>query len=546
MKRYADAQERIYKQNLEAIHIETDRLFFWLLIAQWLFAIGLTLLVSPYGWAGRVRTPHVHLEASVILGGVINALPLALVRLRPGWWVTRHAVAVAQVLWSALLIHVTGGRIETHFHVFGSLAFLAFYRDWRVLATATLVIVADHLTRGFFWPESVYGIANPEWWRFLEHAAWVVFEDTVLVLGCRRSLLDMRVVASREATLEVLNAEIENKILERTAELEVANRSLAEEMTTRLQAEANLRQGQKLEAVGRLASGVAHEINTPVQFVGDSIQFLQDATTDLLGVVEKLQVVQRSVLDGAPSRAAAVDAGEALDAADLPYLLEHIPKAFASTMGGLARVATIVSSMREFAHPGSVEMSAVDLNRGIESTLVIARNEYRLVADVETDLGVLPAVTCYAGDINQVVLSILVNAVHAIADEVKGTRERGRILVRTRHVDDDVVVAIGDTGGGIPEHIRDRIFDPFFTTKDVGSGTGQGLAIARGIVVDKHGGELTVESEVGKGTTFFIRLPVNGGKRLSAARLRSPFAHPVGETVVAIGQQTFPPSCLRS
>jgi signal transduction histidine kinase len=518
MKRYADAQDRIYRQNLEAIHIETDQLFFWLLIAQWLFAIGLTLIVSPFGWAGRVRTPHVHLEAAIVLGGVINALPLALVRLRPGWWVTRHAVAVAQVLWSALLIHVTGGRIETHFHVFGSLAFLAFYRDWRVLVTATLVVVADHLTRGFYWPESVYGIANPEWWRFLEHAAWVVFEDTVLVLGCRRSLVEMGVVATREATLEVVNVEIEDKVRERTAQLEVANRSLAAEMKTRLLAEANLRQGQKLEAVGRLASGVAHEINTPVQFVGDSVHFLRDATTDLMRVVEKLQVVQRSVLHGTPSREAAVDAGEALDAADLPYLLENIPKAFDSTMDGLGRVATIVSSMKEFAHPDAAEMLAFDLNRGIASTLVIARNEYRLVADVETDLGALPAVTCHGGDINQVVLSIVVNAAHAIADTVKGTGGRGRISVRTRQEEDDVVVAIGDTGGGIPDGIRDRIFDPFFTTKDVGRGTGQGLAIARSIVVDKHGGELTVESDVGKGTTFFIRLPVAGHRRPSAAR----------------------------
>jgi signal transduction histidine kinase len=510
MKLHSDAQNRIFVRVLDAIHIQTGRLFFWLLIAQWVFAIALTLWVSPYSWVGTVRMLHIHVEAAILLGGLISAPPLVLLRVRPGWWVTRHAVAVAQVLWSALLIHVTGGRIETHFHIFGSLAFLAFYRDWRVLVTATLVVVADHLTRGFFWPESVYGIANPEWWRFLEHGAWVIFEDTVLILGCQRSLIEMRVVADREAALEELNADVERQVRERTTELEAANSSLAAEMKTRLQAEANLRQGQKLEAVGRLASGVAHEINTPVQFVGDSIHFLREATTELIGVVEKLQLVQQSVLDGAPSRDAALNAMAAIEVADLPYLLENIPKALECSVDGLGRVSTIVQSMKEFAHPDSTTMSLVDLNRGIESTLVIARNEYKFVADIETDLGSLPAVACYASDINQVVLNMLVNASHAIADAVKGTQGRGRIVVRTRQDKDHVVLSIGDTGGGMSEEIRERIFDPFFTTKVVGKGTGQGLAIARNIVVEKHGGEVTVESEVGKGTTFFIRLPLNG------------------------------------
>jgi hypothetical protein len=150
MKLHSDAQNRIFVRVLDAIHIQTGRLFFWLLIAQWVFAIAITLWVSPYSWVGTVRMLHIHVEAAILLGGLISAPPLVLLRVRPGWWVTRHAVAVAQVLWSALLIHVTGGRIETHFHIFGSLAFLAFYRDWRVLVTATLVVVADHLTRGFF------------------------------------------------------------------------------------------------------------------------------------------------------------------------------------------------------------------------------------------------------------------------------------------------------------------------------------------------------------------------------------------------------------
>jgi two-component system NtrC family sensor kinase len=281
-------------------------------------------------------------------------------------------------------------------------------------------------------------------------------------------------------------------------------------MVKRLQIEAELRQSQKLEAVGRLASGVAHEINTPVQFVSDSIHFVGDAVRDLFGVLEKLGVVQRSVLAGTPSRDAAVEAAEAADAAELPYLAENVPKAVERALDGLGRVATIVRSMKDFAHPDQKDMTTVNLNQAVQSTLTVATHEYKYVADLETDFGVLPPVRCYAGDLNQVVLNIVVNAAHAIGDVTKGTDSRGRIHVRTYQDGDDVVVSIGDTGGGIPEDVRGHVFDPFFTTTEVGKGTGQGLFIARSVVVEKHGGLLSFETEMGKGTTFFIRLPIGG------------------------------------
>jgi hypothetical protein len=183
----------------------TDRMFAGLLVGQWVFAIVLALTVSPYAWQGKVKTVHVHVWAAILLGGAITCVPVALALLRPGAVLTRHVIAAAQMFWSALLIHLTGGRIETHFHVFGSLAFIAFYRDWPVLLTGTLVIAGDHFMRGLLWPESVYGIPNPEWWRFLEHAAWVVFIVVFLVLSCRRSYRDMRVMAERGAELEALS-----------------------------------------------------------------------------------------------------------------------------------------------------------------------------------------------------------------------------------------------------------------------------------------------------------------------------------------------------
>jgi hypothetical protein len=198
------AEER-YEAHRGQILRGTDRLFAALMVGQWVFGVVVALVVSPYAWEGKVSAVHVHVWASLLLGAALSSLPVALALLRPGWVVTRHVVAAAQMLWSALLIHLTGGRIETHFHVFGSLGILAAYRDWPVLVTATVVVAGDHLVRGLIWPESVYGIVNPEWWRFLEHAFWVVFAVSFLVMLCLRSLKEMRLIAERGAELEALS-----------------------------------------------------------------------------------------------------------------------------------------------------------------------------------------------------------------------------------------------------------------------------------------------------------------------------------------------------
>ena len=197
----------------------TDRLFAKLMVGQWLFAIVIALVVSPYAWEGRVRTMHAHVWFAIFLGGAISVFPIALAVRRAGWVVTRHVIAGAQMLWSALLIHLTGGRIETHFHVFGSLGILAFYRDWTVLATATVVVAADHLIRGLVWPESVYGIANPGWWRFLEHVSG--WPSVFLAMSCLRALKEMRLMAERGAHIEALS-EAEwrrSSVLERVAKV---------------------------------------------------------------------------------------------------------------------------------------------------------------------------------------------------------------------------------------------------------------------------------------------------------------------------------------
>ncbi len=288
---------------------------------------------------------------------------------------------------------------------------------------------------------------------------------------------------------------------------DITDRKLAE--VARDRAETDLRLVQKLEAVGQLAAGIAHEINTPVQFVGDSARFLEDAFNDLLGLIDEYRSLTGSLRDalepGAQARLAYAEA-----AADVEYLIERVPAAFARTFDGIQRVATIVRAMKEFAHPATLEHAPADINRALESTLVVARSEIKYVADVDLDLGDLPPVMCLVSDLNQVFLNLVVNAAQAIAD-VTPDGERGRLAVRTRCEGDEVVIEIEDTGGGIPEEHQSRVFEPFFTTREVGQGSGQGLALARSVVVDRHHGTLTFETEPGVGTTFVIRLPIDQG-----------------------------------
>jgi signal transduction histidine kinase len=264
---------------------------------------------------------------------------------------------------------------------------------------------------------------------------------------------------------------------------------------------------QKLESVGRLAAGVAHEINTPVQFVSDYVQFARTAMTEIAKVIVAYHTLQEAAKLSSNVLVTAEHAAQTEVDVDLDFLMKDVPLALEGAVEGLRRIATIVRSMKEFAHPDQAEKTFANLNQAIQSTLVVANNEYKYVATIDARLGELPLVPCHLGEINQVVLNLIVNASHAMADVVKDTGKLGILTICTRLDGDAVEISIGDTGTGIPESSRDSIFDPFYTTKEVGKGTGQGLAIARTIVVNKHGGTLRFETECGKGTTFFIRLP---------------------------------------
>lgn len=268
--------------------------------------------------------------------------------------------------------------------------------------------------------------------------------------------------------------------------------------------EVQLRQSQKLEAIGQLAAGIAHEINTPTQYIGDNIAFLREGLGTLFQLLGELQT------DPEFGR---LDAGwrERWAALDIPYLMDEFPQALRQSQEGVQRVTKIVSAMKDFSHPGGVAKEAVDLNRAIESTLTVSRNAWKYVAELQTDLDPgLPLVACFPGEFNQVILNLVVNAAHAI-EEARAARSEpglGRISVRTRKDGNWVEVRIEDSGTGIPEAIQSRVFDPFFTTKPVGRGTGQGLSIARSVIVEKHGGALTFETRPGQGTTFVLRMPI--------------------------------------
>ncbi len=273
--------------------------------------------------------------------------------------------------------------------------------------------------------------------------------------------------------------------------------------------EEELRRSQKLESIGQLAAGIAPEINTPIQYIGDNVSFLRDAFNDLTRALSALLALHTAAGQNAVTAQVLAETERAVAEAEVAYVCAEIPPAIQQTLEGVAHVAKIVRAMKEFSHPGGEEKTLVDINRAIENTITVARNEWKYVADVVTDFeAALPPVLCHPGDLNQVLLNLLVNAAHAIGEQgdVKAGA-KGTITVSTRQLREQVEIRVRDTGGGIPAAIRARIFDPFFTTKPVGKGTGQGLTIARNVIVQKHGGLLTFETEVGKGTTFIVLLP---------------------------------------
>ncbi len=430
--------------------------------------IVFALTISPLAWSGGESTVHLHVYAAVILGAAIGGFPMFMVLYRPGEPVTSYVIAISQVMYSGLLIHLTGGRIETHFHVFGSLAFLAFYRDPKVLILATVVSTADHFLRGFYFPQSIYGVLQASPWRAVEHAGWILFEDVFLIFSIRNSLKGVRKGAETQVRLEDAIASVELQVQDRTRELVRAQRAVIEHQQAMIAS-------AKMSALGEMAGGIAHEINNPLAV----IQSLSE---------QMVEILSPGTAGGSGARA--------IDRETLSQMATMVH-------GTSERIARIVTGLRSFSRDGSRDSfepvrirSVIDESLGLCSEKFRSRGVRVTVRDFPSELTLEGRGT----QISQVLLNLLNNAFDAV-EPLPGKQ----IWIEVGDLGEEVEIRVRDGGGGIPEDLRRRIFQPFFTTKEIGRGTGLGLSISLGIA-QAHGGTLTLD-ERSENTCFVLRLP---------------------------------------
>ncbi len=330
------------------------------------------------------------------------------------------------------------------------------------------------------------------------------------VAALMRRLEDQAVNQGSAFAVLEQNIGLEQVVSRKTRELENERQELKKALAELRATQVRLLQAQKLEAIGQLAAGVAHEINTPTQYVSDNAVFVKRAFASLLEILDRALEVVQAAREAGLLTALVGAADGAMARGRLDYLREQVPAALEQSQDGLTRIATIVGAMKQLSHPSTADKEPVELSELIRSSATVARNEWKYVAELETEFDpALPPVSCLRNEIGQVVLNLIVNSAHAVAEARSGDAAgKGLIRITTRRLGDHAQITVQDDGAGIPEAIRGRVFDPFFTTKPVGKGTGQGLAIAYSTVVEKHGGQIWFESELGRGTTFFVQLPL--------------------------------------
>lgn len=453
-----------------------------------------TALLTDEEWQARHRVVLGVLAGLLVVVGIVGVanhgpahslgeLGLGLVSLGIAARARNRLVAMAVVSLgilaaAGLMVHFTDGLIESHFTYFVVLPVIALYHDWRPFLLSALFVAVSHAVMGLVTPAAMYNhpaaIANPVLWGVI-HAAYLLGLAAALTVHWHFS----------ERPRHALRAALEDL------------RS----------AQTQLVAAQKLESMGSLAAGLAHEINTPVQFVGTNLEFITDAMGDIGQVLAAYQLAERSLQESGEGQAALAPARDIADAVDLAFLLEEVPAAVSQSQDGIARVAEIVRAMRGFSHPGE-DPVPTDVNQLVTDTMVLSRQEWSTTAQVSVHLAEdLPEIPVVPRAFNQVLLNLLINASHAIQDRPGEALPRGRIRLRTGLEDGNVVVEVADNGCGIPDDVAPRVFDQFFTTKEVGRGTGQGLSLAHSIV-SEMGGVLTFDSTVGVGTTFRFALPL--------------------------------------
>ncbi len=505
----------ILEKNQHDMYVYTDRLFVGLMIFQWIFGIVIALVVSPQTWVGTQSSVHIHIWAAIFLGAGIAIFPIGLGIFLPGRVFTRYVIAVGQMLYSALLIHLTGGRIETHFHVFGSLAFLAFYRDWKVLIPATIVVAADHFLRGVYWPQSVFGILTASPYRWIEHAAWVIFEDVFLIRSCLKSVEEMKRIATNTAELEFKNQELtyrekelvelndnlDKKVSERTKNLQEANQQLQKTHEELKSAQIQLVQSEKLASIGQLAAGIAHEINNPMGFISSNLYVLGGYMTDYKAWGNMVEELKKTVAAKDIEKANAIreQLNKLEQEKNFDFLSKDIDSLLKESCVGTERIQKIVQELRIFTRNDHDRMELVQVDRIIDGILNIIHNELKYKAELKKNYGEVRPIRCNPQKMGQVFINLLVNAAQAIEG-------KGVIMIETYQNNGHVCVDVRDNGRGIEEKIIGKIFDAFFTTKPVGQGTGLGLSVSYEIV-KKHGGDIKVHSRVGQGSTFTVMLP---------------------------------------
>jgi two-component system, NtrC family, sensor histidine kinase HydH len=447
----------LYQAHVAEVHRRTSRIFAWLMAGQWIAGVAVALALSPHAWAGKARSLHPHVHIALWLGAAICSLPLFLALYRPTWTLTRYVVSVAQMSWSALLIHLMGGRIETHFHIFGSLTFLAFYRDWRLLLPASGVVAVDHFLRGLLWPESVYGVANPEWWRFLEHAWWVLFLDFFLILACRRSAREMRLIALRQAEAE----QATSREREKAAALDQALSELERSQEALIRTE-------KLAAIGQLAASVGHELRNPLAAIRNAHTYVSKRLEDARGGAEValdprfgqfMQVIDRELL----------------------------------------ACSKIVSDLLDYARERPPVLRPCPLRPLVDEAVSVVPSRAGVQIANQVPDG-MPIPNLDKEQFRQVLVNLIQNAVEAVPGSGPG-----QVVVQGAGGGAEPWrISVSDDGAGITAEALSKIFLPLFTTKT--KGTGLGLAIVASLV-QRHGGEIRVESAPGQGTRFHISLP---------------------------------------